>query len=149
MDQSTLKQIISLVQDARTVIVSSVDEKGYPNSKQMFKRVHDGLNKFWFSTNTSSMRTQHFFANQKACLYFAGEWNGLMLIGEMKVCQDTESKKLLWGEGDEQYYPLGIDDPDYCVFEFTAQSGDYYSTGRKHIFTIDELNEAGKSNAIC
>lgn len=149
MNQVLFKQIFSLVEDARTVIVNSIDENGYPNSKQMFKKVHNGMNKFWFSTNTSSMRTKHFLANQKACLYFAGEWNGLMLIGEMKVCQDTESKKLLWEEGDEQYYPLGIDDPDYCVFEFTAISGNYYSDGRKHIFTIDELNEEGKPNAVC
>ncbi|MFD1175809.1 pyridoxamine 5'-phosphate oxidase family protein [Paenibacillus puldeungensis] len=149
MDQATLKQIISLVQDVQTIIVSSVDENGFPNSKQMFKKVHDGLKKFWFSTNTSSMRTKHFLVNQRACLYFVGESNGLMLIGEMKVCHDTESKKLLWEEGDEQYYPLGVDDSDYCVFEFSAQSGDYYSNGRKHIFTIDELNDEGKSNAIC
>ncbi|MGG6310784.1 hypothetical protein [Paenibacillus macerans] len=43
MEQVTLEQIISLVNDARTIIVSSIDENGYPNSKQMFKTVHDGM----------------------------------------------------------------------------------------------------------
>ncbi|MBY9079334.1 pyridoxamine 5'-phosphate oxidase family protein [Paenibacillus sp. CGMCC 1.18879] len=136
MEQAELKPIISLVEDARTIIVSSVDENDYPNSKQMFKRGHDGMKKFWFSTNTSSMRTKQFLANPRASLYFVGESSGLMLIGDMKVCHDIESKKRIWEEGDEQYYPLGVDDPDYCVFEFTALSGNYYSNLGIQIFTI-------------
>lgn len=139
MDPSVQTQMISLVNDARTIIVSSIDENGYPNSKQMFKMKHDGLNKFWFSTNTSSLRAQQFLKNPKASLYFVGENNGLMLIGEMKVCLDRESKEKLWFDGAEKYYPLGVDDPDYCVFEFTSKTGNYYFNLEKHIFTIEEF----------
>lgn len=136
MDQAAFKPINALVEEARTIIVSSIDENDYPNSKQMFKRKHDGMKTFWFSTNTSSIRTKQFLANPRACLYFAGESSGLMLIGDMKVCHDLESKKRIWEEGDEQYYPLGIDDPDYCVYEFTALSGNYYSNLGIQMFTI-------------
>ena len=139
MDPVMYDQIMSLVTEARTIIVSSVDEDGYPNSKQMFKKIHDGLNKFWFSTNTSSLRTRQFLKNKKACLYFAGQRNGLMLIGEMKVCRDLESRRMIWSEGDEKYYPLGVDDPDYCVFEFSSYEGNYYFNLEKHQFTIKEL----------
>ncbi|UNK16146.1 pyridoxamine 5'-phosphate oxidase family protein [Paenibacillus sp. N3/727] len=146
MDPVVLKQIMSLVNDAHTIIVSSVDENGYPNSKQMFKKIHNGLEKFWFSTNTSSIRTRQFLTNQKACLYFVGESNGLMLIGEMKVCTDNESRRMLWNEGDEKYYSLGVDDPDYCVYEFTSESGNYYFNLEKHIFNIEELIEGAISS---
>ncbi|MDF2723469.1 MAG: hypothetical protein K0Q59_3144 [Paenibacillus sp.] len=145
MDTAILAQIMSLVTDARTIIVSSIDEEGYPNSKQMFKRVHRGLETFWFSTNTSSMRTRQFSANSKACLYFAGAKDGLMLIGEMQVCHDRESKTMIWKEGDEKYYALGIDDPDYCVFVFTAESGNYYSSMNTYTFSIEEVIQ----NAVC
>ncbi|UQZ81016.1 Pyridoxamine 5'-phosphate oxidase [Paenibacillus konkukensis] len=144
MDSVTLKQIMSLVEEARTIIVSSTDENGYPNTKQMFKKVHEGLTKFWFSTNTSSIRTRQFLVNSKACLYFAGKSNGLMLIGDMKVCQDRESRRMLWTEGDEKYYSLGVDDPDYCVYEFNSISGNYYYNLEKHLFTIEELNNQRK-----
>lgn len=140
MNLITRSQIISLVEDVRTIVVSSVDENGYPNSKQMFKRAHEGLNKFWFSTNTSSLRTQQFMKNPKASLYFVGSNNGLMLIGEMNVCLDRESKEMLWAEDDEKYYPLGVNDPDYCVFEFTVKTGNYYFNLEKHIFKIEELS---------
>ncbi|BBI33976.1 pyridoxamine 5'-phosphate oxidase family protein [Cohnella abietis] len=144
MNPVSLKQIMSLVEEAGTIIVSSTDENGYPNTKQMFKKVHEGLTKFWFSTNTSSIRTRQFLANSKACLYFAGKNNGLMLIGEMKVCRDSESRAMIWTEGDEKYYPLGVDDPDYCVFEFNSISGNYYFNLEKHLFTIAELNKVDK-----
>ena len=145
MNSITHNQMISLVNGVRTIVVSSVDENGYPNAKQMFKMKHDGLNKFWFSTNTSSLRANQFLKNPKASLYFVGENNGLMLIGEMKVCLDQESREMLWVDGAEKYYPLGVNDPDYCVFEFTSKTGNYYFNLEKHIFTIEELNKDAAS----
>lgn len=140
MNPITRSQIISLVEDAITIVVCSVDEDGYPNSKLMLKRTHEGLNKFWFSTNTSSLRTPQFMNNPKASLYFVGSSNGLMLIGDMKVCLDRRSKEILWNEGDEIYYPEGVDDPDYCVFEFTAKTGNYYFNLEKTLFKVEELS---------
>ena len=33
---------------------------------------------------------------------------------------------MLWNEGDEKYYPAGVDDEDYCVIEFIADEGRFY-----------------------
>ena len=49
-----------------------------------------------------------------------------MLVGDIEVLQDMESKQRLWHEGDEKYYSLGINDPDYSVLRFTARWGNYY-----------------------
>jgi general stress protein 26 len=137
METVEMNQIMDLVNEVRTIVVSSIDDNGYPNSKQMFKMEHDGLKTFWFSTNTSSIRAQHFINNPKASLYFLGKSNGLMLVGEMDVCRDQESREKVWVEGSEKYYPLGIDDPDYCVFKFNAKTGNYYFNLKKHIFEIE------------
>jgi general stress protein 26 len=130
----TLQQIIGLVEETIAIVVSSIDDLGYPNSKAMFKTVHDGLKTFLFSTNTSSMRTQQFLANSKSSLYFKGQNKGLMLIGEMEVCLDQVNREMLWFEGAEKYYPLGVNDPDYCVFKFTAKTGNYYFNLQKYVF---------------
>jgi len=53
-------------------------------------------------------------------------WKGLMLVGEVEIRQDLESRKRLWREGYEKYYPLGVNDPDYSVVLFTAHWGNYY-----------------------
>jgi general stress protein 26 len=64
----------------------------------------------------------------RACVYFVDfdQWMGLMLVGEVEVLQDAESKQRLWREGSERYYPLGVTDPDYSVLRFRAHWGDFY-----------------------
>ena len=37
------------------------------------------------------------------------------LKGTMEVLEDSESKEMIWREGDTMYYPGGVTDPDYCV----------------------------------
>ncbi len=141
MDQHVRNNIINLVENSRDIIVCSIDENGYPNAKAMFKMKNEGLRRFWFSTNTSSIRTRHFLERPVACLYFVDhkDIHGLMLTGKMQVLTDNETKKAFWKEGDEKYYPLGPTDPDYCILLFTAEKGNYYHNLKKHIFSVDEL----------
>jgi pyridoxamine 5'-phosphate oxidase len=138
MQAELFDEINALVAESNSIIVCSVDENGFPNAKAMFKTEHDGLKTFLFSTNTSSMRVGQFRSDPKASLYFCdkNEVHGLMLVGSMEVCTDHDLKARLWAEGNEKYYPLGIDDPDYCVLRFTAQSGNFYARLQKHVFEI-------------
>lgn len=135
----------SLVEGATTVVVGSRDADGFPNAKQMFKADREGLRTFWFSTNTSSMRVGQFAADPRACLYFCGEVDGLMLVGTMEICQDRASRERLWSEGSEVYYPLGVDDPDYCVLKFQADRGDYYHALKKYVFSVDDYSRQTES----
>lgn len=60
-----------------------------------------------------------------------------MLTGTMEVLQDAKSKEMIWREGDEIYYSLGVNDPDYSVLRFTSQRGRYYSNFKSENFEID------------
>ena len=57
-----------------------------------------------------------------------------MLKGTMEVLEDSESKEMIWREGDTMYYPKGVTDPDYCVLRFTAAEGRYYSNFKSETF---------------
>jgi len=131
---------LELVEDSKIVMVSNNGEDGYPYTKAMMRLKHDGLYKFWLSTNTSSKRVQLFKNDNRANLYFVDEnsFKGLMLVGTIEVLQDRESKEMLWSEGCEIYYPLGIDDPDYTVLCFTAAWGSFYQGLENTGFKIDE-----------
>ena len=100
----------------------------------------EGLKEFWFSTNTSSKRVNQLKLNNKTCVYFVDfeTWEGLMLIGKTEIKRDRASREMRWNEGSERYYPLGIDDPDYTVLHFTAESGDYYHKLNNISFLIPE-----------
>lgn len=133
------KTIGNLIDHATVSIIGSVDEAGFPNAKAMLPpRKRLGIKQFYFTTNLSSIRVKQFTANPKACVYFFDKrfYRGVMLKGTMEVLQDSKSKKMIWRDGDEMYYPQGVGDPDYCVLKFTAQNGRYYSNFKSEDFEI-------------
>lgn len=124
----------------KIAFIGSVDEQGYPNVKAMLQpRKREGIKVFYFTTNTSSMRVRQFLSDNKACVYFCDSrfFRGAMLRGTMEVLTDAESKEMIWRDGDTEYYPEGVTDPDYCVLKFTAISGRFYSNYHSEEFTVD------------
>jgi general stress protein 26 len=126
--EEAIREALALANRSGIAMLGTNGDKGYPNIKAMIKMENEGLNRIWFSTNTSSKRVSQLLRNSKTCVYFVDleQWMGLMLVGDVEVLQDIESKQRLWREGFEKYYPLGVTDPDYCVLRFTAQWGNYY-----------------------
>lgn len=129
---------LELVEKSSTLILGTVDENGYPNSKALFKMEHDGLKHFWFGTNTSSMHLQQIIRNPKASVYAVDFKNfmGLTLLGTIKILQDQKSKQRLWREGFEMYYPQGVTDPDYSVLHFSTKVARYYHGLEKITFEV-------------
>lgn len=126
----TRNTLESLIDRQAVAFVGSVDAEGFPNMKAMLApRIRKGLEVFYFTTNTSSMRAAQYRRNPKASIYFydGTSFEGLMLRGTMEVLDDAASRRLIWCEGDTEYYPQGVDDPDYSVLRFTALKGRYYS----------------------
>ena len=129
----------NLIDKQGVAFISSVDGDGFPNTKAMLPpRKREGIRTFYFTTNTSSMRAPQYRDNPKACIYFCDRrfFRGVMLKGTMEVLEDSESKEMIWREGDTMYYPKGVTDPDYCVLRFTAAEGRYYSNFKSETFEI-------------
>ena len=126
--EEAIREALALASRSGIAMLGTNGDNGYPNIKAMIKMENEGLNRIWFSTNTSSKRVGQLVRNSKACVYFVDfeQWMGLMLVGNVGVLQDMESRQRLWREGFEKYYPLGVTDPDYSVLRFTAQWGNYY-----------------------
>ena len=139
----TREQIVEFIQKQKVAFIASIDEDGFPNMKAMFvPRKIDG-NCFYFTTNTSSMRSQQYMKNSKASIYFYNKgrfrYEGIMLTGTMEVLQDEDTKKEIWRAGDTLYYKQGVTDPDYCVLKFTAVKGRHYSDLKTVSFQFEDL----------
>jgi general stress protein 26 len=137
--KDAFEKSLELANKSEIAMVGSNGDDGYPNIKAMLKMKNEGLKKIWFSTNTSSKRVAQFKKDPKACVYFVDmlKFKGVMLVGEMDIHQDIKSRKLFWKEGFERYFPLGINDPDYCVLCFTAKRGNYYHKFENTTFQIE------------
>ena len=130
MNNTAKAEIRKLRENAQVAYVGSVSEAGFPQIKGMLVIEHDSMKVHYFSTNTSSRRVAQFRANPKASVYYCDDtkdkYKGALFTGTIEVCTDRATKEFLWREGDEIYYPKGIDDEDYCVYRFTAETVNYY-----------------------
>lgn len=142
----TLNEIDSLVKETGFASIGFLDQNGYPSIRRVFSTWHKGLGGHLISTNTSSQHVQALLKNNKACLYFDNPriFRGVCFTGTVIVHFDHEHKALLWNEGDEKYYPKGVDDEDYCVLEFQADHGRYYRYGDIGCISANELAEYDK-----
>jgi len=139
----TREQMIEFIKKQKVSLIASVDEEGFSNIKAMFVPRKIEENCFYFSTNTSSMRSQQFLKNPKASVYFYNKgrfkYEGIMLTGTVEVLQDNETKQEIWRTGDTIFYKKGVTDPDYCVLKFTAIKGRYYCDLKTESFDIEDL----------
>lgn len=139
----TREHLINFIKKQKVSLLASVDEAGFPNMKAMFVPSKIEGNCFYFSTNTSALRTQQLIKNPKASIYFFNKgrfkYEGIMLTGTMEVLHDNEIKQELWSPGDIIYYRKGVRDPDYCVLKFTASKGRYYCDLKTESFAIEDL----------
>ena len=136
-----VKELIAQMADRLPVaFISSVDTDGFPWTKAMLApRVREGIKVFYFTTNTFSLRVAQYNANPKASIYFCDTkgFKGMMLRGTMRVLTDAKTKEMIWRDGDTEYYPGGVTDPNYCVLKFTATDGRFYSDYYPRSFVIE------------
>lgn len=139
----TREHIIEFIKKQKVSFIASVNEEGFPNIKAMLAPRKIEGNCFYFTTNTSAMRSQQFIKNPKASIYFYNKgrfkYEGVMLTGIMEVLQDTETKQEIWRTGDTIFYKQGVTDPDYCVLKFTAIKGRHYCDLKTESFDIEDL----------
>ena len=142
----TIEEIKSLIDRSLFATIGYTDEDCRQNVRRVFCVWHKGIGKHLISTNTSSSHVKSLIKNGNACLYFSDDvaFEGVCLYGHITVQKERKYKELLWNDGDEKYYPNGIDDDDYCVLEFSADSGRYYRYDGKGDLSYAEIEAFDK-----
>jgi general stress protein 26 len=66
----TPEYLAEFIDVTETCVMSSVDQEGFPQTRAMLGARHrEGIEKLYFTTNTSSSKVQQFKANEKASIY--------------------------------------------------------------------------------
>ena len=142
----TIDELKSLADRSLFATIGYTDEEGRQNVRRVFCVWHKGIGKHLISTNTSSSHVESLLKNGYACLYFSDDetFEGLCLYGSVTVRTERKYREMLWNDGDEKYYPNGIDDDDYCVLEFSADSGRYYRYDGKGDLSCSQIEAFDK-----
>ena len=137
----TKEEMMHLMNRSLFATIGYTDECGRPNVRRVFCTWHRGLGRHLISTNTGSSHVQSLLKNGNACLYFSDDstFEGICLFGRADVHFERAYRELLWHEEDVKYYPKGVEDEDYCVIEFTAESGRFYRFDGKGDLSAAEI----------
>lgn len=137
----TNDEIMTLINRSLFATLCYIDEYGKINARRVFCFWHKGIGRHLISTNTCSAHVESLLKNGNSCLYFSDDkaFEGICLSGNAAVHFERKYKELLWSEGDEKHYPKGIDDEDYCIIEFIAETGRYYCYDGKGDLSKDEI----------
>ena len=122
------------------VFISYLDFDGNPVTKAMLApRKMEGLKYLYFSTNTSSNKVAAYLKNNRGSVYFVDKkyFKGVSLIGTVEILTDNKTKELIWRDGDDLFYPQGINDPDFCVIKFTINKGRLYESLKNEDFIVE------------
>ena len=118
---------LDIVRRSDVLVLATQGGDPYPHMRSLFnlrnqKQFPDqqawladkGLSVF-LSTNTSSVKVKELGADSWASVYLVlpGQISGVCLSGRMRP--DPAARVPLWVKGSEQYYPKGVDDPDYTI----------------------------------
>ena len=139
----TVTEITDLIDRSLFADLGYLDGEGRPQIRRVFCTWHRGIGGHLISTNTSSSHVRDILERREACLYFCDSerFEGACLSGEAAVHFEREWKEMLWHPQDVMYYPGGVDDPDYCVIEFKAQSARFYRADGKGTLSSGEIAE--------
>lgn len=143
MTESEIKKMVNhILNNAPTVVLSSINEKGFPESRAMLNlKQHSGdFSKIWFTTNSSSRKIQQFTDNPQGSAYFMipEQFIGVTLFGQFSVVENLDVKREIWQPGWEMFYPLGVEDPDNAVLLFEPAEARLYHNQEKFSFEIKQ-----------
>ncbi len=133
-DEAKKLALAMMQRDPVVMMLATNGPDGTPKIKAIVKMRSDGLQRFYFCSNTSTKRTEEIRKDNRGCLY-AYEYapdadpvvcRGVMLSGTVELSWDDELRKSLWQDFMTMYYPQGPLDPDFVVVQFNAASGNYY-----------------------
>lgn len=115
-----IKKSAELLENCAEITLSSINENGYPRTCVLSKTKSDSIKKLWCATGLSGTKTKHFNTNPKASVCFWKDGNSVTLIGNVIVRTDRQIREEMWLDWFMDHFPGGIDDPNYCILEFSA-----------------------------
>ena len=103
------------------VVLSLINENGYPTSSAISLSKADGINWLSFLGGANSNKANRIAKCNKACVCLATSEYNITLTGTIEALTDPALKKEHWQEAFAEHYG-DFNSTDYCAFLFTTES---------------------------
>ncbi|MCL5102578.1 MAG: pyridoxamine 5'-phosphate oxidase family protein [Armatimonadetes bacterium] len=121
----TNQEALTLAKDIITKSMFSafatMDENGYPQSRAMMPvSIDDDLTTYYI-TSRASAKCGQIAANAKVSSFWMeivdpmNNWRSALAKGEARVSDEKSLRERFWVEEIRQFFPGGVDDPNYVV----------------------------------
>lgn len=124
-----IEKATEILQRCETVIITSVNQEGYPRPVPMSKIKTEGAATVWLATGKDSVKTTEFAANPKAGLCYQEGGNSVALTGEVEILEDEKTKQEMWQEWFIHHFPKGPTDPNYVLLKFQGNHATFWIDG--------------------
>ena len=134
MERSVGEVVNNTIKESNYCVFSYLSTDGFPTGKALsMPRKMEPQGVYWFSTVNHAQKVNGSRSYPKASVYFFDpeQFIGVSLSGTVEVIDDLSVKREFWRDGDELFYPNGIDSDDYVILKLRLKTG-----GCMHKFNI-------------
>lgn len=124
------KKAAEMLQKSEVVVLTSINQEGYPRPVPMSMVKAEGISTVWMSTGNDSWKTADFRKNPKGGLCFYAQGDSVCMTGDVEVITDADAKQELWQDWFINHFPGGPTDPNYVILKFEANHATYWIEGK-------------------
>lgn len=121
MEHKLLDKAAELLAECGDMVLTSINDEGYPRPVPMAKLRTTGCNDVWMSTGADSEKTLEFLKNPKAGLCYMAHGDSVALRGEVEVVTDDKLREEMWVDWFIYHFPGGPTDPNYVLLHFVGK----------------------------
>ena len=140
----TSQDIRTMVQAARTCMLSTLGPNARINTRPMALAAVDELNQIWFFTDGTSAKAAEIETNPQVTLAFANqadsEW--IAIVGTGRIVHDVAKLKELWHPAVRAWFSDGIDTPGLALLCIEMHTAEYWESKGSRLATLIELAKA-------
>lgn len=104
---------------AHKIVHLATAAENVPTVRVMSVAAIDEDGTIWLASLANTEKVRHIAAQPRVALSAYADGTTLELTGTARLFADTETKRRLWHESWQPYFPNGHDDPDYVLIAIT------------------------------
>ncbi|MDD3341389.1 MAG: pyridoxamine 5'-phosphate oxidase family protein [Bacilli bacterium] len=117
-----IETALEVIKTNNFALIGTVNQMGNPNIKALVKINNDGLKKFYFNTQSNSVKVSQMKNHKEGCVYFFDGMQhiGVLLEGEFNIIDNVDAGI------SEIYQAVETGKFDLCTVEFTPKTLSLY-----------------------